>query len=129
MPDHWQITGMIIPASNGTFFNTKWTPSTKPLSAYDMLYHPPDYNPRSARSDRQEPQIIRNNIWEQEFNKGIPSTTHLNLGRPKWKPLDIATKQFVKAQVKNDNPHTRINNVLRWVELPNAGKLSFCSKI
>lgn len=58
-------TCMIIPASKETFFNTKWKPKDSPLCPYDMLYHPPDYNPKSPRSDRQEIQIIRKNIWDQ----------------------------------------------------------------
>lgn len=64
-PEDRLITQMIIPVSKGTFFNTKWQPKEGPLCAYDMLYHPPDYNPKSARSDRQEPKIIRKNIWDQ----------------------------------------------------------------
>lgn len=58
-------TAMIIPKSKETYFNTQWKSKTAPLCAYDMLYHPPDYNPKAARSDRQEPQIIRKNIWDQ----------------------------------------------------------------
>lgn len=59
------ITQMVIPVSKETFFNTKWKSNRTQLCAYDMLYHPPDYNPKSARSDRQEPKIIRRNIWDQ----------------------------------------------------------------
>lgn len=66
-PDN-EITQMIIPVSKGTYFNTNWKPKQAPLCAYDMLYHPPDYNPKSARSDRQEPKIIRRNIWDQVPN-------------------------------------------------------------
>lgn len=58
-------TQMVIPVSKGTYFNTNWTPTEAPLCPYDMLYHPPDYNPKSARSDRQEPKIIKRNIWTQ----------------------------------------------------------------
>lgn len=58
-------TGMIIPVSKETYFNTQWKAKQAPLCAYDMLYHPPDYNPKAARSDRQEPKIIRQNIWDQ----------------------------------------------------------------
>ncbi|XP_063388932.1 uncharacterized protein LOC134674736 [Cydia fagiglandana] len=115
-------TGMIIPVSKGTYFNTKWVPKQVQLCPYDMLYHPPDYNPKAARSDRQEPKIIRRNIWDQEYHKGIPSTSHFVLGRPKWKILDVPTKEFVKIQVTNENPHTRIYNVLEWAVLLNEGK-------
>ncbi|XP_063368762.1 uncharacterized protein LOC134657140 [Cydia amplana] len=117
-----EATGMIIPVSKGTYFNTKWVPKQVPLCPYDMLYHPPDYNPKAARSDRQEPKIIRRNIWDQEYHKGIPSTSHFVLGRPKWKILDVPTKEFVKIQVKTENPHTRIYNVLEWAALLNEGK-------
>ncbi|RVE46878.1 hypothetical protein evm_008439 [Chilo suppressalis] len=115
-------TQMIIPVSKETYFNTKWKPKAAPLCAYDMLYHPPDYNPKSARSDRQEIDIIRKNIWMQELHKGIASTTHFQMGRPKRKIYDIPTKQFVRVQVKNENPHIRINNVLEWAKLLNEGK-------
>lgn len=64
IPDR-EVTQMVIPVSKETYFNTKWQPKEAPLSPYDMLYHPPDYNPKSARSDRQEPKIIRKNIWTQ----------------------------------------------------------------
>lgn len=60
-------TQMIIPVSKKTYFNTDYTLKTARLCAYDMLYHPPDYNPKSARSDRQEPKIIRKNIWNQVY--------------------------------------------------------------
>ena len=59
------ITQMVIPVSKESYFNTKWKSNRQQLCAYDMLYHPPDYNPKSARSDRQEPKIIRRNIWDQ----------------------------------------------------------------
>ncbi|XP_053617713.1 uncharacterized protein LOC128679461 [Plodia interpunctella] len=120
------ITQMIIPVSKGTFFNTNWKPTKEPLCAYDMLYHPPDYNPKSARSDRQEPKIIRKNIWDQEYHKGISSTSHFMYGRPKWKPIDLPTKQFVRSIVKNENPHMRIHNVLEWAVLLSDGKPSLC---
>lgn len=58
-------TAMIIPTSPETYFNTQWKAKAAQLGAYDMLYHPPDYNPKAARSDRQEPKIIRQNIWDQ----------------------------------------------------------------
>ncbi|CAK1590310.1 unnamed protein product [Parnassius mnemosyne] len=119
-------TQMVIPVSKETYFNTKYVPQTVSLCAYDMLYHPPDYNPKSARSDRQEPEIIRKNIWDQEFYKGIPSTTHFRLGRPKWKPYDLPTKEFVRVHVKNENPHMRIYNVLEWAVLLNEGKPTLC---
>ncbi|XP_026755204.1 uncharacterized protein LOC113515243 [Galleria mellonella] len=119
-------TEMVIPVSKETFFNTNWQPTKPPLCAYDMLYHPPDYNPKSARSDRQEPKIIRRNIWNQELHKGISSTTHFRLGRPKRKPFDLPTKEFVRTQVKNENPHMRIYNVLEWAVLLSDGKPSLC---
>ncbi|KAM3963884.1 uncharacterized protein ACR2FA_001918 [Aphomia sociella] len=122
-----QRTGMVIPVSKETFFKTNWQAIKAPLCAYDMLYHPPDYNPKSARSDRQEPKIIRRNIWEQEFHKGIPSTTHFRLGRPKWNPFDLPTKEFVRMQVKNENPYMRIYNVLEWAVLLSDGKPSLCN--
>ncbi|KAL4712375.1 hypothetical protein ACJJTC_001536 [Scirpophaga incertulas] len=95
-----QITQMVIPVSKETYFNTKWVPQKAPLGAYDMLYHPPDYNPKAARSDRQVQKILRDNIWKQESHKGIPSTTHFHLGRPKWKPIDLPTKEFTRSQGK-----------------------------
>ncbi|XP_047538397.1 uncharacterized protein LOC125071987 [Vanessa atalanta] len=122
------ITQMVIPVSKETYFNTKWKSNRERLCAYDMLYHPPDYNPKSARSDRQEPKIIRRNMWEQEQYKGIASTTHFQLGRPKWKPFDLPTKEFVKAQVKNENAHMRIGGVLEWTVLLNEGKPSLCNQ-
>lgn len=64
LPDRIR-TQMVLPVSKNTYFNTKWKPLQQPLCAYDMLYHPPDYNPKSARSDRQDPKIIRRNIWNQ----------------------------------------------------------------
>ncbi|XP_059053127.1 uncharacterized protein LOC131847557 [Achroia grisella] len=118
-------TQMVIPVSKETFFNTKWKPSKAPLCAYDMLYHPPDYNPKSARSDRQEPKIIRKNIWNQELYKGISSTTHFRLSRPKWKPFDLPTKEFVRIQVKTEN-RMRIYNILEWAVLLSDGKPSLC---
>ncbi|XP_075984104.1 uncharacterized protein LOC142981852 [Anticarsia gemmatalis] len=121
-------TGMVIPISKGTYFNTNWKPEKEPLCAYDMLYHPPDYNPKSPRSDRQEIKIIRRNIWNQELHKGIASTTHFQLGRPKWKILDVPTKQFVRAVVKNENPHMRIYNVLEWTVLLTDGKPNPCDQ-
>ncbi|KAG6443001.1 uncharacterized protein LOC115455697 [Manduca sexta] len=127
-PPDFMRTGMVIPVSKETYFNTKWQPTEAPLCAYDMLYHPPDYNPKSARSDRQEPKIIRKNIWDQEYHKGIASTTHFQLGRPKWKTADIPTKQFVRVVVKNENPHMRIHNVLEWTVLLNEGKPSVCDQ-
>ncbi|XP_073948288.1 uncharacterized protein isoform X2 [Choristoneura fumiferana] len=116
---------MIIPVSKETFFNTKWV-SKKPLCPYDMLYHPPDYNPKATRSDRTEAKIIRKNIWDQEYHKGIASTTHFQLGRPKWKTADIPTKQYVRAQVKSENPHMRIYHVVEWAILLSDGKPSLC---
>ncbi|XP_004928874.1 uncharacterized protein LOC101747042 [Bombyx mori] len=127
LPDYMR-TEIIIPVSKDTFFNTKWKTVVAPLCAYDMLYHPPDYNPNSARSDRQEPKIIRRNIWNQEYEKGIASTTHFGLGRPKWRPADIPTKQYVRVQVKNENPHMRIHNVLEWTVLLSDGKPSVCDQ-
>lgn len=64
LPDRMR-TAMVIPKSSGTYFNTQWKAKRAQLCAYDMLYHPPDYNPKAARTDRQEPQIIRRNIWDQ----------------------------------------------------------------
>ncbi|CAH1641132.1 unnamed protein product [Spodoptera littoralis] len=119
-------TGMIIPISKKTFFNTNWKPKAAPLCAYDMLYHPPDYNPKSARSDRQEPKIIRKNIWAQERHKLIPSTTHFVHGRPTWPILDRPTKQFVRIVVKNENPHMRIKHILEWAEVADEGLMSLC---
>lgn len=58
-------TAMIIPHSKETYSNTHWKAKEAPLCAYDMLFHPPDYNPKAARTDRQQPQIIRQNIWDQ----------------------------------------------------------------
>ncbi|XP_023941686.2 uncharacterized protein LOC112048401 [Bicyclus anynana] len=120
------ITQMVIPVSKGTFFNTQWKSNRQQLCAYDMLYHPPDYNPKAARSDRQEPKIIRRNIWDQEFHKGIASTSHFQLSRPKWKPYDLPEKEFVRVQVKNENPHMRIGGVLEWAVLLTEGKPSLC---
>ncbi|XP_013184166.1 uncharacterized protein LOC106129979 [Amyelois transitella] len=125
-PEDRLITQMIIPVSKETYFNTKWKPEKEPLCAYDMLYHPPDYNPKSARSDRQEPKIIRKNIWNQEYHKGISSTAHFMLGRPKWKPKDWPTKEYVRVVVKNENPHMRIHNVLEWAILLSDGKPTLC---
>ncbi|KAJ0173099.1 hypothetical protein K1T71_011275 [Dendrolimus kikuchii] len=125
LPDRIR-TQMVIPVSKETYFNTKWIPQEQSLCAYDMLYHPPDYNPKSARSDRQEPKIIRRNIWNQEFHKPISSTAHFMLGRPRWKPFDLPTKQYVRVQVKNENPHMRIYNVLEWAVLLSDGKPSLC---
>lgn len=59
------VTQMVIPVSEETYFNTKWNSTREKLCQYDMLYHPPDYNPKASRSDRQEPKIIKRNIWEQ----------------------------------------------------------------
>ncbi|CAG4933025.1 uncharacterized protein LOC123700554 [Colias croceus] len=126
MPEDRLITQMVIPVSKETFFNTQSKTRPKPLCPYDMLYHPPDYNPKAARSDRQEPKIIKRNIWEQERHKIIPSTTHFQLGRPTIKILDVPTKQFVRVQVKNENPHMRIYSVLEWAILLNEGKPSLC---
>ncbi|KOB65050.1 Uncharacterized protein OBRU01_23187 [Operophtera brumata] len=123
---HRETTQVVINVSKETYFNTKWQPEEAPLSPYDMLYHPPDYNPKSARSDRQDPAIIRKKIWMQEFHKGIPSTTHFQLGRPKWKIIDVPTKQYVRSQVKSENPHMRLYNVLEWAVLLNEGKPSIC---
>ncbi|CAB3220374.1 unnamed protein product [Arctia plantaginis] len=117
---------MIIPVSKNTYFNTKWTPVSAPLCAYDMLFHPPDYNPKSSRSDRQEPKIIRRNIWQQETKKTIASTIHLQYGRPAWKPFDLPTKLFVRSQVKNENPHMRIHHALKWATILCDGKPSLC---
>lgn len=50
---------------------TKWQAKKKPLCAYDMLYHPPDYDPKVARADRQSPDIIRKNIWDQVSNQTV----------------------------------------------------------
>ncbi|KAF9406620.1 hypothetical protein HW555_013024 [Spodoptera exigua] len=125
LPDRLR-TGMIIPTSEKTYFNTNWKPTAAPLCAYDMLYHPPDYNPKSARSDRQEPKIIRKNIWVQELQRRIPSTTHFVHGRPTWPILDRPTKQFVRIVVKNENPHMRINHILEWAEVSNQGLMSLC---
>ncbi|CAH4033871.1 uncharacterized protein LOC123713215 [Pieris brassicae] len=127
MPEDRLISQMIIPVSKETYFNTKWE-SKEPLCPYDMLYHPPDYNPKSARSDRQEPKIIKKNIWEQEKKKMIPTTTHFQLGRPTIKIADIPTKQFVRAQVKNENPHMRIDGLLQWAVLLIEGKPSLCDQ-
>ncbi|XP_026314291.1 uncharacterized protein LOC113226004 isoform X2 [Hyposmocoma kahamanoa] len=92
------VTGMIIPVSNETYFNTKWKPKKQPLCAYDMLYHPPDYDPKMARADRQSPEIIRKNIWNQEFHKPISSTNHFQYGRPYWPILDKPEKNHVKVE-------------------------------
>ncbi|CAG9559271.1 unnamed protein product [Danaus chrysippus] len=121
------VTQMVIPVCEETYFNTKWNSNREQLCQYDMLYHPPDYNPKASRSDRQEPKIIKRNIWEQELHKGIASTTHFQLSRPKWKPYDLPTKEFVRVQVKNENPHMRIYSVLEWAVLLNEGKPSLCN--
>ncbi|XP_026740817.1 uncharacterized protein LOC113503183 [Trichoplusia ni] len=119
-------TAMIIPTSPETYFNTQWKAKAAQLGAYDMLYHPPDYNPKAARSDRQEPKIIRQNIWDQEYHKGIPSTTHFVHGRPKWVTPDRPTKEHVRVVVKNENPHMRLYHVLEWAALVIDGKPSLC---
>ncbi|XP_045539178.1 uncharacterized protein LOC123722187 [Papilio machaon] len=124
--EDYLYTQMVIPVSKQTYFNIKQARRTDKLCAYDMLYHPPDYNQKSARSDRQEPKIIRKNIWDQEYPKGIASTTYFQLGRPKWKPIDLPTKEFVRIQAKNENPHMRIYNILEWATLINEGKPSLC---
>ncbi|KAJ8711268.1 hypothetical protein PYW07_008510 [Mythimna separata] len=119
-------TSMVIPNSKESYFNTQWKSKSAPLCAYDMLYHPPDYNPKAARSDRQEPQIIRKNIWDQEFHKEIPSTTHFTLGRPTRPIADRPTKQYVRVVVKNENPHIRLHHVLEWAALSSEGLMSIC---
>ncbi|KAI5642557.1 hypothetical protein NE865_05324 [Phthorimaea operculella] len=125
-PEDKLITQMIIPKSEETFFNTKWSAKKEPLCAYDMIYHPPDYDQKSARSDRTDPQIIRRNIWAQELHKPISSTNHFMYGRPYWPILDRPTKEHVNVQVKNQNPHMRIYNVLDWAQLIYEGKEVVC---
>lgn len=81
LPDRVR-TSMILPNSKETYFNTNWKSKQVKLCAYDMLYHPPDYNPKSARSDRQEIKIIRKNIWDQvcnHFTKFDPRLSYLSL--------------------------------------------------
>lgn len=88
-PPDSQTTKLVIPVSKETFFNTKWQPTSQPLCPYDMLFHPPDYNPKSARSDRQEPKIIKDNIWKQVPTKTTGHLTHIAalwLWRARWRP-------------------------------------------
>ncbi|KAG7303611.1 hypothetical protein JYU34_012142 [Plutella xylostella] len=122
IPDHKESTEMVIPVSKETYFNTKWKGPGRVLCEYDMLFHPPEYDPRAARCDRRRPQITWENIWEQEYPKGIPSTTQLNYGRPKWPILDKIEKLHSRAQVSLQSPGTHVPGVLRWAELLRGGK-------